>query len=89
MLGLHRCLGFSLIAVSGGYSVVSVTRLLIAAASSVEEHDLGHAGFSSWGSRAQAQYLWHTDVAALWHVGSSLYRDGARVSCIGRRILYC
>ena len=56
-LGLRCCLGFSLVAVSGAYSVVSVSRLLIAVASSVEEHDLGHASFSSWGTRAPERRL--------------------------------
>ena len=56
-----------------------------------------HTGFSScrtqvqqlWlaGSRAQAQYLWHTGLVALWHVGSSRTRARTRVPCIGRRIL--
>ena len=40
MLGLHCCMGFSLIAVSGGYSPVVVCELLIAAASLVGEHSL-------------------------------------------------
>ena len=57
MLGLRCCLGFSLVAVSGAYSVVSVSRLLIAVASSVEEHDLEHAGFSSWGTQVPERRL--------------------------------
>ena len=40
------------------------------------------------GSRAQAQQLWSTGLAALWHVGSSPIRDGTGVSCIGRWALY-
>ena len=39
------------------------------------------------GSRAQAQQLWHTDLVAPWHVGSSQTRDRTWVPCIGRRIL--
>ena len=42
-------------------------------------------GFSSWG--AQPQQLWHTGLAAPWHVGSSRTRDRTHVPCIGRRIL--
>ena len=38
MLGLHCCAGFSLVAVSGGYSLAVVCRLLIAVASPVAEH---------------------------------------------------
>ena len=38
MLGLCGCEGFSLVAVSGGYSLVVVCGLLIAAASLVAEH---------------------------------------------------
>ena len=39
------------------------------------------------GTRAQAQWLWHTGLIALQHVRSSQIRDGTHVSCIGRRIL--
>ena len=39
MLGLHCCLGFSLVAVSGDYSVVVALGFLIAVASLVTEHD--------------------------------------------------
>ena len=40
------------------------------------------------GSSEQAQQLWHTGPAALWHVGFSRTRDQTCVSCIGRQILY-
>ena len=60
--------------------------------------DLRHSVFSScstwaqelWltGSRAQTQYLWHTGLVILWHVGSFWIRDQSCISCIGRRILY-
>ena len=46
------------------------------------------------GSRAHrlsscgSQYLWHTGLAALRHLGSSWTRDRTHVSCIGRQILY-
>ena len=39
------------------------------------------------GSRAQAQQLWHTGLAAPRHVGSSRTRDRTCVPCIGRQIL--
>ena len=35
VLGLHWCMGFSLVAVNGGYSLVAVHKLLIAVASLV------------------------------------------------------
>ena len=35
-------------------------------------------------SRAQAQQLWHTDLVALRHVGSSQTRARTCVPCIGR-----
>ena len=40
VLGLFCCVGFSLVAASGGYSPVAVLRLLIAVASLVAEHGL-------------------------------------------------
>ena len=39
------------------------------------------------GSRAQAQYLWRTGLAALWHVGSSQTRDRTHIPCTDRQIL--
>ena len=39
------------------------------------------------GSRAQAQQLWHTDLAAPRYVGSSRTRAQTHVPCIGRWIL--
>ena len=39
-LGLRCCMGFSLVALSGGYSLVPVLRLLIVVASFVAEHRL-------------------------------------------------
>ena len=44
-------------------------------------------GFTSCGSRAQAQWLWRTGLVVLWHVGSSTIRDWTHVSYIGRWIL--
>ena len=40
MLGLHCCLGFSIVAASRGYSLVAAHGLLIATASLVAEHGL-------------------------------------------------
>ena len=60
MLGLHCCVGVYLAAVSGSYSLVSVSRLLMAVASLAAEHGLqglwasvaAAYGLSSWGSQA-------------------------------------
>ena len=38
VLGLHCCMGFYLVVVSGGSSLAGVNRLLIIVASLVEEH---------------------------------------------------
>lgn len=38
--------------------------------------------------RAQAQQLWHTSLVVPWHLGSFRIRDGTRVFCTGREILY-
>ena len=88
--------GLSLVATSGGYSLLrcagfSLRWLLVA------EHRLWCAGFSSCGtqaqqlwladSRAQAQQLQRTGLVAPRHVGSSRTRARTRVPCIGRRIL--
>ena len=40
------------------------------------------------GSRAQAQQLWHTGLAAPWRAESSQSRDQTHVPCTGRWILY-
>ena len=66
MLGLHCCVGFSLVVVSKGYSVVVVHGLLIAVVSLVVEYGLWEArallvaahrlsSLQLLGSRAQAQ----------------------------------
>ena len=59
MLGLHCYTGFSLVVVSGGYSLVEVQGLLIVVVSLVEQYRLQGAwasfvvacGVSSWGWR--------------------------------------
>ena len=56
---LHK--GFPLVAVDRGYSLIAMHGLLIVVPSLVVEHQL---------SDAQAQWLWHTGLVALWHVGS-------------------
>ena len=53
VLGLHCCTGFSLVVVSRGYTVVAVSRLLIAVASLVAEHELS----GTWASVLAAHGL--------------------------------
>ena len=68
MLGLCCCVDFSLVAASGGYSLVAVCGFLIAVVSLAEHgRALGHAG-SSWS--AWAQYLEHKDFVVPRQVGS-------------------
>ena len=89
---------FSLLEASGGFSIVpvyvsySLWQLLL------WRPALGHVGFSSFGgwalelwplgSRAQAQSLWCTGLAALWYVGSSQTSGGTPISSTGRWILH-
>ena len=52
------------------------------------------AGLGLWGTQSsscstQPRELWLLDLVALSHVGSSRIKDGTRVPCIGRQILYC
>ena len=98
MLGLHCWAGFSLAAQVGGHSCCSVAGfsvlwLLVA------KHRLWGTQASViatlWaqqlqlpGSRAQAQYLWHSGLVASQHVGSSQFWDGTRVFCIVGSIIY-
>ena len=90
-------MGFSLVAASGGYSLLRCVGFSLQWLLLLRSTGSRCAGFSScvtqaqymWhtGSRAQAQYLWHTGLAAPRHVGSSWMRARTRVSCIGRQIL--
>ena len=54
VLGLHCCMGFSLVAASGDPSLVAVRRLLVAVASLVERGLSGRAGVSSGGPRLES-----------------------------------
>ena len=75
VLGLHCCMGFSL--VRHGICACDL-RWLQRMDTVLQFPD----------SRAQAQQLWCTGFAALRHVGFSWIRDQIRVSCFGRQILY-
>ena len=75
--------GFSLAVASRGYSQVAGLGLLNAVAS-LSEHRLG----CSWASAVAAHGRSSCGTRAAQHVDSSRTRDGTRVSCIGRQILY-
>ena len=70
--------GLSLVAASGGYSLVSVCELLIPVASFAVEHRLWVHGL---------QQLCYAGFVALWHVESFQSRDRTQVLCIGKWIL--
>jgi len=97
VLGLRRCVGFSLFVVSGGYSPVAVHGLLIAMASLVEHRLCGSQasvaeahGLRSCGSRALEHRLNSCGLVALRHVECSWIRDRTHVSCISRQIsIHC
>ena len=83
MLGLRCYMSFSVVVVSGGYSLAVLYRLLL---------------WYSMGSRVlrlqqlrlpdSRTELYHTGVVAPGHVGSSLIRDKICVSFTGRPNLY-
>ena len=89
--------GFSLVAASRVYSLLLCAGFSLRWLLLLQSRSSRHVGFSScgtwaqelWlaGSRAQAQELWCTGLAAPQHVGSSRTRARTRVPCIGRRIL--
>ena len=89
--GLHFCLGFSLVVVSRGSSLVLVRGLLITVASFVSEHGLwgaqasGLAAASLWstGSIVAARRLSRSAACRVFPIG-----DQTHVSCNGRGILY-
>ena len=73
-----------------GLLFIAVPGLLNAVASLVAEHGLQAHGLQQlWlaGSIAQAHQLWHTNLVAPRHVGSSWTRARTGVPCIGRQIL--
>ena len=70
---------FSLIAVSRGYSLVAACGLLPAVASLVAECGLWSAG----------SVVWLTDLAALWHTGSSWTREQSLCSISKWILTHC
>ena len=95
VLGLHCCQGFSLVADSGGDSLVAVRRLLIAVASLVVEHRLWGMqasvvlvhGFSSCSLRAPKCGLRSCGTQAQLSPRQVRYQTRVRacVLCIGRQ----
>ena len=90
ILFIFGCTGSSL--PCGLLSSCVVCGLLIAIVSLVAEHRLrGTRGLQQLqllGCRAHAEQLRHSGLVAPWHMEPSCIRDGTRVSCIGRQILY-
>ena len=87
----RTCTPPNLVAVSGGYSSAGwagclLQWLLLLLATRCRVHGLQQLQLP--GSRAQAQYFWHTGLVAPRPVGSSQIRDQTHVSCISKRILY-
>ena len=79
VLGLHCYAGFSLVAASGGYSLVVVHRLRIVVASVVVEHGIQQS--------FQASVVVGTGLVTPWHVGSFQIRDRTSVSYVGRQVV--
>ena len=87
----------SLVVASRGYSSLQCTGFSLQWLLLLQSTGSRRMGFSScstqaqklWlvGSRVQAQQLWHMDLAAPRHVGSSWTRARTHVPCIGRQIL--
>ena len=85
VLGLHCCVVFSLVAVSEGYALGAVHRLLTAVASLVGQYQaLGCLGFSSCGSlalghrrsnRSTQMYLLHS----MWDLPGSAIKSGRQI----------
>ena len=91
MVDLCCCLGFSPVAVEATLQLQCVDSSL-RGFSCLGAQAPGREGFcscSTWPqklqllvSRAQAQWLWHTDLVAPRHVGSSQTRDQTHVSYV-------
>ena len=81
VLGLRCCVGFSLVAVSRGYSLVAVRRFLICCGfSCCRTQAIGHAGFSSsglssWGS-------WALEHRLSWSKPCGIFSDQGLNSCL-------
>ena len=87
MLGICWCTwAFSLVAASGGHSLVVVCSLIAVVSLVVGEMGSRSMGFRSWSMWAQK--LWYTGLADPCHVGSSWTRNQTHVPCLGRWILY-
>ena len=81
VLGFHFCEGFSVVAASGGYALVTVHGLLIAVAFLVVSTGSRARRLSSWGCGLR------TVLVTPWQVGASQIRDWTPISCTGRWVL--
>ena len=82
MLGLLCSVGFSLVAASGGHSLLVVPRLIMVVASLVVEHGLYGAGLRSCGSWALGQ-VWTVVVRGLGcSVVCGLFSDQVLNPCV-------
>ena len=95
VLGLHCCLGFSLVAASRGYSLVAVCGVLLQwlllMSSGFRVHGFQQpqcVGSVAVGSGAIGSIVAAHGLVAPWHVGSSQIRDRTCVSYIDRWVLY-
>ena len=89
MLGLCCSVRTSLVEVSGGYSLVTMCRLLIVVASRA----VGHRLWGTWASGVMARGLRSVGLlvvvhglSCLRHWGSSQTSDGTGTPCIARQI---
>ena len=80
-LGIHGCKGISLVAMSGGYSLLCCSDFSLWWLLLLQSTGSRHLGFSSCST--WAQYLWWKGLVAPWHVGSSQTRNSTHVPSIG------
>ena len=85
VLGLHCCLGFSLVEMNRVYSPAALPLLRFLLSMSSRARQPPELQLSS---SASAQWLWHRGLVAPQHTESSQIRDGTCVSCLHKQILY-
>ena len=81
MLGLHSCVGFSLVAEGRGCSAVHEFLAVMALLAQ-------HTGSRARGLQSTGSLLWLPGLVALQRVGCSQIRDQTRVSYTSGWILY-
>ena len=91
VLDLRCCMGFSLVAASGGYSSCGAPTSPCSGLSCLWAWAQGCPGLRSRGPRSLGHrlcLLWYMDLLALQHMASSQIRNWTHVSCTGQWILY-